>query len=143
MIEPDVLINGGRNTIVYERDDGVRDAIFKLFATNHSPQSGASSLRDLLCCLPRVSAPSGLTYENLFRVLIMQFIDAYSFDVRSAKKTCVHIVRHTTRWRNGSRNLGWPDPTTMSQVQEFTHLVPAPDVASLMWRPNWTLRPLN
>ena len=92
LIEPDVLINGGRNTIVYERDDGVRDAIFKLFATNHSPQSGASSLRDLLCCLLRVSAPSGLTYENLFRVLIMQFINAYSFDVRSVKKTCVHIV---------------------------------------------------
>ena len=29
---------------------------------------------------------------NIFRVLIMQFIDAYSFDVRSVKKTCVHIV---------------------------------------------------
>ena len=92
LIEPDVLINGGRNTIVYERDDSVRKAIFKLFATNHSPQSGATSLQDLLCCLPRVSAPSGLTYENLFRVLIMEFIDAYSFDVRSVKKTCVHIV---------------------------------------------------
>jgi uncharacterized radical SAM superfamily Fe-S cluster-containing enzyme len=25
-------------------------------------------------------------------VLIMQFIDAHSFDVRSVKKTCVHIV---------------------------------------------------
>jgi 7,8-dihydro-6-hydroxymethylpterin dimethyltransferase len=25
-------------------------------------------------------------------VIIMQFIDAHSFDVRSVKKTCVHIV---------------------------------------------------
>ena len=25
-------------------------------------------------------------------MIIMQFIDAYSFDVRSIKKTCVHIV---------------------------------------------------
>jgi len=33
-----------------------------------------------------------LGYQNIFRVLIMQFIDAYSFDVRSVKKTCVHIV---------------------------------------------------
>ena len=49
----------GRNTILYEQDDRVRDAIFKLFATNHSPQSGANSLRELLCCLPRVSAPPG------------------------------------------------------------------------------------
>jgi uncharacterized radical SAM superfamily Fe-S cluster-containing enzyme len=63
-----------------------------LFATNHSPRSGAGSLRDLLCCLPKVWAPDHISYENVFRVIIMQFIDAHSFDVRSVKKTCVHIV---------------------------------------------------
>jgi len=36
--------------------------------------------------------PEGITYQNIFRVIIMQFIDAHSFDVRSVKKTCVHIV---------------------------------------------------
>jgi uncharacterized radical SAM superfamily Fe-S cluster-containing enzyme len=46
----------------------------------------------LLCCLPAASIPDGLGYENLFRIIIMQFIDAYSFDVRSVKKSCVHIV---------------------------------------------------
>jgi len=92
LIDPKVLIEGGRNTIVYEQDETVRDGVFKLFATNHSPASGAQSLRDLLCCLPRLDAPAQLGYENIFRVLIMQFIDAWSFDVRSVKKTCVHIV---------------------------------------------------
>ncbi len=92
MIDPQVLINGRRNTIVYEYDDDVRAHIFKLFATNHSPQSGIASLRDLLCCLPMAAVPEGLGYENLFRVIIMEFIDAYSFDVRSVKKSCVHIV---------------------------------------------------
>jgi hypothetical protein len=61
-------------------------------ATNHSPKSGAGSLRELLCCLPQVLVPDGLGYENIFRIIIMQFIDAHSFDVRSVKKTCVHIV---------------------------------------------------
>lgn len=92
MIDPEILINGGRNTIVYEEDDAVRNGVFKLFATNHSPQSGAGSLRDLLCCLPRLAAPPELSYKNIFRVLIVQFLDAYSFDVRSVKKTCIHIV---------------------------------------------------
>jgi uncharacterized radical SAM superfamily Fe-S cluster-containing enzyme len=92
MIDPEVLINGGRNTILYEQDQTVRDGVFKLFATNHSPESGAQSLRDLLCCLPRIAASPNLTYKNIFRVLIVQFIDAYSFDVRSVKKTCIHIV---------------------------------------------------
>jgi hypothetical protein len=92
LIDPNVLIEGGRNTIVYEQDEAVRQGVFKLFATNHSPESGVKSLRELLCCLPRLNAPAQLGYENIFRVLIMQFIDAHSFDVRSVKKTCVHIV---------------------------------------------------
>jgi len=91
MISPDVLINGGRNTIIYERDEAVRGQIFKLFSTNHSPQSQANTLRELLCCLPQVNAPQ-LGYNNLFRILIVAFIDAQSFDLRSIKKTCVHIA---------------------------------------------------
>jgi uncharacterized radical SAM superfamily Fe-S cluster-containing enzyme len=92
LIDPQVLINGARNTIVYEEEPGIRDCLFKLFATNHSPASGAASLRDLLCCLPRIAAPAGLSYKNIFRVLIVQFLDAHAFDVRSVKKTCIHIV---------------------------------------------------
>lgn len=92
LIDPTILIEGGRNTIVYEQDDRVREGILKLFATNHSPESSAGSLRDLLCCLPRIEAPGQLGYQNIFRVLIMQFIDAFDFDVRSVKKSCVHIV---------------------------------------------------
>ena len=91
MVPPDVLINAGRNTIIYERETGVHEQIFKLFSTNHSPQSQAMKLYDLLCCLPQIAAPS-LSYENLFRILIVQFIDAQSFDLRSIKKTCVHIA---------------------------------------------------
>jgi uncharacterized radical SAM superfamily Fe-S cluster-containing enzyme len=113
MISPQVLISGASNTILYEQEPAVRDGLFKLFATNHSPESSAGTLRELLCCLPKVwipdddvpghlgptvpSAPAeqssaALNYENIFRVIIMQFIDAHSFDVRSVKKTCVHIV---------------------------------------------------
>jgi len=96
MIPPEVLINGAANTILYEQEpvvlSNLRDNLFKLFATNHSPQSSAGTLRELLCCLPKLLAPEAVTYENIFRIIIMQFIDAHSFDVRSVKKTCVHIV---------------------------------------------------
>ena len=92
MIPPEVLINGAANTILYEQDPAVRDGLFKLFATNHSPESSAGTLRELLCCLPQLLVPEAITYENVFRIIIMQFIDAHSFDVRSVKKTCVHIV---------------------------------------------------
>jgi len=92
MIPPDVLINGAKNTIIYEQETGLRDHIFKLFATNHSPSSQASTLSELLCCLPKILMPKNLGYKNLFRVLIVQFIDAEAFDVRSVKKSCIHIA---------------------------------------------------
>jgi uncharacterized radical SAM superfamily Fe-S cluster-containing enzyme len=92
LIDPRVLIDGGRNTIVYEQDPAFRERLFTAFATNHSPESGAASLRDLLCCLPQVEVGGALTYANVFRVLVVQFMDAHSLDVRSVKKSCIHIV---------------------------------------------------
>ena len=93
LIPQDTLINAGRNTIVMERDDELREQVFKLFATNHSPEGQACSLSDLLCCLPQVQVPAELGYKNVFRVLIMAFIDAHSFDLRAVKKSCVHIAQ--------------------------------------------------
>ena len=42
---------------------------------------------------PQVQAPAELGYRNVFRVLIMQFIDAHGFDLRAVKKSCVHIAQ--------------------------------------------------
>jgi hypothetical protein len=92
LLDPKVLLSGQGNTIVYERDPRIREHIFKLFSTSASPVSSAASLKQLLCCLPKVQAPDSIGYENIFRIIIMQFLDAYNFDVRSVKKTCVHIV---------------------------------------------------
>jgi 7,8-dihydro-6-hydroxymethylpterin dimethyltransferase len=39
-----------------------------------------------------VREPKNLGYDNLFRILIVQFIDAQTFDLRSIKKTCIHIA---------------------------------------------------
>ncbi len=122
MIDPQILIEGARNTIVYENEPGVRESLFKLFATNHSPQSGAASLRDLLCCLPRVSVPGGLSYENIFRVLIIQFLDAYAFDVRSVKKTCIHIVHPDGRLIPfDTYNLFYRDNLEQSRLAPLRH----------------------
>jgi uncharacterized radical SAM superfamily Fe-S cluster-containing enzyme len=92
IIDPQILLEGGRNTIVFEQDESLRSRIFELFSTNHSPASSALSLKNLLCCLPLVSVPDTIGYDNVFRVIIMQFLDPHNFDVRSVKKSCVHIA---------------------------------------------------
>jgi hypothetical protein len=92
MLDPQLLLHGEGNTIMYEQNNTLRGELFKLFSTGASPASSAVSLKQLLCCLPLIQAPASITYENVFRVIIMQFLDPHNFDVRSVKKTCVHIV---------------------------------------------------
>jgi hypothetical protein len=92
LLDPSVLLEGTGNTIVYERDPRMRAEFLRLFSTAASPESAAGSLRDLLCCLPRIDAPGSLGYGNVFRVLIIEFLDAYNFDVRSVKRSCIHIA---------------------------------------------------
>ncbi len=89
---PEALLAGPRNTIVFERDPHLKEQVFKLFSTNHSPESQASCLSDLLCCLPKIAAPK-LGYENVFRILIVQFMDIHNLDLRAMKKSCVHFAQ--------------------------------------------------
>ncbi len=92
MIDKETLLEGDSNTIVFEHDPVVRGKLFELLSTGHSPVSSALSLKSLLCCLPLAAVPEEIVYDNVFRVIIMQFLDAYNFDVRSVKKSCVHIA---------------------------------------------------
>lgn len=96
-IDPAILLDNSRkNTIMYEQDTSLHDQLIKIFNTGISVDKVDTNMQQLLCCLPQVSAP-GLKYENLFRIIIMRFIDAWDFDVRSVKKSCVHIVHKDGR----------------------------------------------
>jgi 7,8-dihydro-6-hydroxymethylpterin dimethyltransferase len=92
-LDPRTLVESAGNTIVFERDESLKGQVFKLFSTNHSPESQAGCLSELMCCLPQIQAPSELNYRNVFRVLIVQFMDALSLDIRALKKSCIHIAR--------------------------------------------------
>ncbi|MCB9705542.1 MAG: radical SAM protein [Myxococcales bacterium] len=89
-IRPADLLESG-NSIAYEGDEGLRERLLRVFSTGTTVEGARSELHQLLCCLPTIDAP-GLGYEDLFRVIIMRFIDAHDFDVRAIKRSCVHIV---------------------------------------------------
>ena len=96
LIDPKVLIEGGRNTIVYEQDDaGARAA---LQAVRHQP---LAAVERRAACGPALLPAGGRRCRRasatttFSAIIIMQFIDAHAFDVRSVKKTCVHIVHPT------------------------------------------------
>jgi 7,8-dihydro-6-hydroxymethylpterin dimethyltransferase len=95
-IDPTDLLDNSRNTIVYEQDSGLHEKMINIFSTGISVDRVEENMKQLLCCLPQIEAP-GLSYNNLFRIIIMRFIDAYDFDVRAIKKSCVHIVHKDGR----------------------------------------------
>jgi uncharacterized radical SAM superfamily Fe-S cluster-containing enzyme len=95
-VDPAHLLNNSRNTIVYEQDAALHEQMLKIFSTGISVDRVEDNFKQLLCCLPQIQAP-GLGYNNLFRIIIMRFIDAYDFDVRAIKKSCVHIVHKDGR----------------------------------------------
>lgn len=92
LFDPPTFVDMMPNSVLYEQTPGLKQRVFELFSTGHSPASAATSLQQLLCCLPRIPVPQGLTYDNIFRIMIVQFMDAYNFDVRSIKRACIHIA---------------------------------------------------
>ena len=95
-LNPRDLLEDEKNTIVYEKDPAMHQKIIDVFDTGKCGEAIPQTLHALLCCLPKIKAPQ-LSYDNIFRVIIMQFIDKYNFDVRVAKKSCVHIVHKDGR----------------------------------------------
>lgn len=92
-VDSATLLGGGANTITFEHNADLKEKLFAAFATNKGPEGQASCLAELLCCLPQVSMPAALGYRNVFRVLIVQFMDALSLDIRALKKSCIHIAQ--------------------------------------------------
>lgn len=120
MIDPDDLLNNSRNTIVYEQDERLKEHMVKLFSTGTPSDKAAETLHSIMCCLPNIDAPQ-LGYENLFRIIIMRFIDAYDFDVRAIKRSCVHIVDPNTEKiiPFETMNLFYRDAKKLERLEEL------------------------
>jgi 7,8-dihydro-6-hydroxymethylpterin dimethyltransferase len=92
LADPRKLLSLGGNTICYEQDPEVYRNVKQLFSASASPVSAAGNLNNL-CCKPELSGLHGsIQYDEVFRIIIMQFMDAWNMDLRSLKRSCVHIV---------------------------------------------------
>lgn len=93
LVDPQFLLQGEGSTIAFERNSDLIRAVYNTFSTNHSPASAGAALGQLLCCLPQIKLESTLSYRNVFRIIVMQFMDAWNFDIRSVKRSCVHMAQ--------------------------------------------------
>jgi uncharacterized radical SAM superfamily Fe-S cluster-containing enzyme len=89
---PRELILNGPNTISYEAYPELKAKILDLLSLATAQANTEGKLAGLLCCLPQAMVPEELSYANSFRVVILQFLDRYNFDIATVKRSCVHFV---------------------------------------------------
>lgn len=89
---PRELILSGPNTISYEAYPELRARVMDLLSLATAQANTEEKLAGLLCCLPQAVVPAELSYSNSFRVVILQFLDRYNFDLGTVKRSCVHFV---------------------------------------------------
>ncbi|MDE8653048.1 radical SAM protein [Novosphingobium album (ex Liu et al. 2023)] len=89
---PREMVLQGPNTISYEAHPQLRGAILDLLSLATTQCNTGEKLAGVLCCLPQAMVPAELTYANSFRVVILQFLDRYNFDLATVKRSCVHFV---------------------------------------------------
>jgi 7,8-dihydro-6-hydroxymethylpterin dimethyltransferase len=92
LVDPRRLLGLGGNTICYEQDAQLRQHVLRLFSASANPDSAAGDLNGLCCAPEAIGSDAAIRYDQVFRVIIMQFMDAWSMDLRSLKRSCVHIV---------------------------------------------------
>ena len=92
MMKREDILAAAPNTISFERDPALKARIFDLLSLSTVEDNGESRLASLFCCLPEIETPSSLGYADTFKVVIIQFLDRFNFDLGTVKRSCIHFV---------------------------------------------------
>jgi len=88
-----ILNQGG--TVAFEQD---REFVKMVIDTvSLDTAMGEGILKDkikqkLFCCWPTFLSPSDMGYENVYRIVIMEFTDSYNFDSTNIKRECNFMI---------------------------------------------------
>ena len=92
LIPRDVLVEAAPNTVTFEAFPELRRRMFDLLSLSTAAADTSDKLAAVLCCLPEAAVPQDIGYEHTFRVVIVQFMDRFNFDLGGVKRSCVHFV---------------------------------------------------
>lgn len=92
MIPRDILVDAAPNTVTFENFPELRRRMFDLLSLSTAAADTSEKLAAVLCCLPEAAVPQDIAYEHTFRVVIVQFMDRFNFDLGGVKRSCVHFV---------------------------------------------------
>ena len=88
----ELLVEALPNAITFEKYPDLHKQVLEFFSLATAECNNEKKLAELLCCLPEVPLPAGLGYEDTFRVVIVEFMDAHNFCLGRVKRSCIHFV---------------------------------------------------
>lgn len=93
---PRELITEQKGTVAFEQDREFIKTVIKTVsldtAFGENIVNKDSIKRKLFCCWPEFLAPEKMSYENVFRIVIMEFSDIYNFDTTNIKRECNFMI---------------------------------------------------
>jgi 7,8-dihydro-6-hydroxymethylpterin dimethyltransferase len=88
----EMLVDALPNAITFEKFPDLHKQVMNFFSLATAEHLHPEKLNALLCCLPEVPVPEGIGYENIFRIVIVEFMDAHNFCISRVKRSCIHFV---------------------------------------------------
>ena len=88
----DMLVEALPNAITFEKFPDLHKQVMTFFSLATAECNNPEKLNALLCCLPEIPVPEGMGYENIFRIAIVEFMDAHNFCIGRVKRSCIHFV---------------------------------------------------
>ena len=88
----EMLVEALPNAITFEKYPELHRQVLDFFSLATAECNNEKKLAELLCCLPEVPLPAGLGYEDTFRIVIVEFMDAHNFCLGRVKRSCIHFV---------------------------------------------------
>lgn len=92
LIPRELLVSLAPNSVAFENYPSLHKQVLDVFSLPTTSGDASERLAEILCCLPEVAVPEGISYASTFRVVISQFLDRFNFDLGGVKRSCVHFV---------------------------------------------------
>ena len=119
MFPAEVLSATMPNTVTFEAYPELRSAVFDLLSLSTTAADASEKLASVLCCLPQAAVPENLSYENTFRVVIVEFMDKYNFCTGGVKRSCTHFVEPDGKiYPFDTFNLFYRDRTVVEKLRK-------------------------
>lgn len=92
LIPKEQLVEATPNAVTFEKNEDLKKLVYDLYSLSSGDINTPERMGQLLCCLPKVPVLEDLSYKNIFRVTIVQFMDRFNFCLAGVKRSCIHFV---------------------------------------------------